>query len=81
MAPLGPFGWDDVRSVDEVGADLIPLQEKGVPVLGIRQDVTRYFDWHHTAADTFDKVDPTELKQATAAFAFLVAAAANADEK
>ena len=35
----------------------------------IEQDATTYFDYHHSADDTFDKIDPPTLAQATAVFA------------
>jgi hypothetical protein len=41
-----------------------------VPMVSVRQDSSRYFDLHHSAADTLDKVKPFELTQATAAFAW-----------
>jgi carboxypeptidase Q len=37
--------------------------------VGLSTDSTRYFDWHHTMADTLDKVDPGELQHATATLA------------
>lgn len=48
------------------GADIEPLAAAGVPLLGLIQDESRYFDWHHTAADTFDKIDPRALAESTA---------------
>ena len=51
------------------GADIGVLGRSGVPIMGLLQDTTRYFDWHHTMADTLDKIDPRELQQATAALA------------
>ena len=33
------------------------------------QDATQYFDYHHTANDTFDKIDPKILDRSTAALA------------
>jgi Zn-dependent M28 family amino/carboxypeptidase len=53
----------------EGGADLSVLRAAGVPVLDLRQDGSRYFDLHHTANDTVDKLDPAQLAQATRAFA------------
>ncbi len=54
------------------GADTGPLRRDGlVPVLGLDVDGTHYFDWHHTAADTLDKVDPRELAQDAAAIAVM----------
>jgi carboxypeptidase Q len=52
-------------------ADTGPLLEAGVPVLGLRVDRSRYFWYHHTDADTPDKVDPLELSQCAAAFAIM----------
>jgi carboxypeptidase Q len=53
------------------GADISPLMRNGVPGLGLRTVGARYFDWHHTHADTLDKVDPTEFKKCTAALAVM----------
>ena len=50
---------------DDVG-HLVPL---GVPQLGMRQENSRYFDIHHSAEDTLDKVDPAEMDKATSAWA------------
>jgi carboxypeptidase Q len=54
------------------GADVGPLAEAGVPVFGLNQDGTRYFDLHHTADDTLDKIDPAQMSQNVAAWAALV---------
>ncbi len=53
----------------EGGADISPLVLGGVPVVGLLQDHTTYFDFHHTANDTFDKIVPKDLDRATAAAA------------
>jgi carboxypeptidase Q len=58
------------------GADLIPLAPARVPVVGLSQDGTHYFDWHHTANDTLDKIDPKDLDQNVAAWAVVAWAAA-----
>ena len=49
------------------GPDLQPLKELGVPILGLNQDGTYYFDYHHTEDDTLDKIDPAALRQSVAA--------------
>jgi len=54
------------------GADVGPLAAAGVPVFRLSQDGTRYFDLHHTANDTLDKIDPEQLSQNVAAWAGLV---------
>ncbi|MEC8193566.1 MAG: M20/M25/M40 family metallo-hydrolase [Myxococcota bacterium] len=59
------------------GADIRPLGEQGVLRIGFRPDDTTYFDVHHTAADTLDKVDPTALAESTAALAALAWQMAN----
>ena len=61
------------------GADIGPLAEAGVPVFGLSQDGTRYFDLHHTADDTLDKIDPAQLSQNVAAWAALVYLVADSD--
>ena len=45
------------------------MKKAGVPLLSIDNEGTRYFDYHHTMADTLDKIDPEELQQATATMA------------
>lgn len=48
---------------DEVGTDVAELAALGVPTLAPLQDGKRYFDYHHTAADTLDKIDRFELSK------------------
>lgn len=55
----------------QTGADTSLLIETGVPGFGLVPDPLRYFDYHHTPADTLDKIDPKELAQDTAAIAAL----------
>jgi hypothetical protein len=38
-----------------------PLAEEGIAALGVSHDSSRYFDIHHTAADTFDKINRRDL--------------------
>jgi hypothetical protein len=40
------------------GDDIRELQKAGVPAVSLRQDGLDYFDTHHTADDTLDKIDP-----------------------
>jgi Zn-dependent M28 family amino/carboxypeptidase len=58
-------------SVGGGGADIGPLMREGVPGLGLRTVGEHYFDWHHTDADTLDKVDPQNLRRATAMLAVM----------
>ena len=53
------------------GSDIEPLIEVGIPGFGLRTTGEHYFDWHHTQADTFDKIDPNEFKKNTGALAVL----------
>ena len=61
------------------GADIGPLAVAGVPVFTLAQDGTRYFDLHHTANDTLDKIDPAQLNQNVAAWAGLLWLIADSD--
>ena len=61
------------------GSDLSQMHAKGMAALSLTQDGTHYFDWHHTANDTLDKVDPTELAQNVAVYAAFSYMAAQAD--
>ncbi|MDX1479728.1 MAG: M20/M25/M40 family metallo-hydrolase [Saprospiraceae bacterium] len=54
------------------GADINPLRSQGGLLFGLRPDSQRYFDYHHTAIDTFDKVNERELKLGAAAMTSLV---------
>jgi carboxypeptidase Q len=67
LAPLGA----DSASGGGGGADISPMGPAGVPLLGLRVDQTHYFDYHHTHADTLDKIDPKHLDQCVAAMAIV----------
>lgn len=53
------------------GADIAGMSENTVPALGILQDGRTYFHYHHSAADTLDKVVPEELRENAAAMAVM----------
>lgn len=53
------------------GADISAMSEAGVPAFGIMQDGRTYFHYHHTAADTLDKIVPRELRENGAAMAIM----------
>lgn len=55
----------------DAGADIALLQQAGVPGFAPLVDGRHYFDLHHTAADTLDKVDPQALRRQTAVLAVL----------
>lgn len=70
---LGPIGVLASNTPELFGGvDIAPLARAGVPVFGLKQDGTRYFDLHHTADDTLDKIDPVQMNQNVAAWAALV---------
>ncbi len=61
------------------GADLGPLSPAHVPLIDLRQDMTTYFDYHHTANDTPAIVDAAALDQAVDAYARLAGALVDMD--
>jgi carboxypeptidase Q len=78
---LQPFGANVIQIVSfSPGSDIEPLAREGVPTLGIMQDGRTYFNYHHTAADTLDKIVPRELRENAAAMAVMGYALANLAE-
>jgi carboxypeptidase Q len=69
-ALLAPVGATRVAD-GHAGADVDPLVKGGVPGFGLWVDGRRYFDYHHTEADTLDKVDPAELAANVAVMAVM----------
>lgn len=61
------------------GSDTAPLEKLGVPIFLLNQDGTKYFDIHHTANDTLDKIDRAALSQNVAAWVSLIWLAADSD--
>ena len=76
---LAPLNIEEGGEERFGGADVGPLARGGVPVFGLKQDATRYFDLHHTANDTLDKIDPAQLRQNVAAWTALVKLIADSD--
>ncbi|HYJ79346.1 MAG TPA: M20/M25/M40 family metallo-hydrolase, partial [Longimicrobiaceae bacterium] len=62
------------------GADIGPLMALGVPGMGLNVDGTRYFWYHHSEADTVDKLDPAEVARCVAAMAVMAYVAAELPE-
>lgn len=79
-AALAPLGIGRGRNPATAGADLGPWVRAGTNGIDLSQDGTRYFDLHHTADDTFDKIDPVQLRQNVAAWTAMLAVVANAEE-
>jgi carboxypeptidase Q len=77
LTPIGVLKAD--KAADEVGTDVGPTVEAGVPGFALHQDASRYFDIHHTPDDTLDKVDPEQLNQNVAAWAVVAWLAADSD--
>ena len=78
---LAPLGIEPGPTDDASGSDISPLSASGVSTIELCQDATRYFDLHHTADDTLDKVDPEQLRQNVAAWTAMLAIVANAPEE
>jgi Zn-dependent M28 family amino/carboxypeptidase len=69
---LQVFGANLIQlSGDSPEADIEPLAKQGVPALGLLQDGRTYFNYHHTPADTLDKVVPQELRENATAMAVM----------
>jgi carboxypeptidase Q len=54
------------------GADIGPLKQDDNVLLGLRPDSQRYFDYHHTSIDTFDKINKRELELGAASMASII---------
>ncbi|HZX72712.1 MAG TPA: M20/M25/M40 family metallo-hydrolase, partial [Rhodanobacter sp.] len=77
LAPIGVAY--DAKRPGGGGSDLSQMHAKGMAALSLTQDGTHYFDWHHTANDTLDKINPKELAQNVAVYAAFSYMAAQAD--
>lgn len=79
-AALAPLGIGRGRTPANAGADLGPWVRAGSNGVDLNQDGTRYFDLHHTADDTFDKIDPAQFRQNVAAWTAMLAVVGWAEE-
>jgi Zn-dependent M28 family amino/carboxypeptidase len=95
-AKMSPQGIEFLRPVQEIlqsfganllkptpfppGADISGMSKEGIPTLGVMQDGRTYFNYHHTAADTLDKIVPRELRENAAAMAVMGYALASTDQ-
>jgi Zn-dependent M28 family amino/carboxypeptidase len=77
---LDVIGAETLVDSPETGEDINGLTENGVPSFAPVQDNRTYFNYHHTAADTFDKVDPKHLNENAAVMAVLAYALADSEE-
>jgi carboxypeptidase Q len=62
------------------GADIGPMMERGMPGMGLNVEPTEYFWYHHTEADTLDKLDADELARCVAAMAVMAYVVADLPE-
>jgi carboxypeptidase Q len=77
LAPIGVLAAP--QTAEHAGTDVGPTVEAGVPEFALNQDGSGYFDIHHTADDTLDKIDQEQLEQNVAAWAALAWLAADSD--
>jgi carboxypeptidase Q len=70
---LAPLGIVAGSFTEAEGSDIGPMLADGLPGVGLSQDGTRYFDYHHTPDDTLDKIDPAQLRQNVAAWTAVLA--------
>ena len=68
---LAPYGLHDIKKGGS-GADIGPLKSETISLFGYKPDPQRYFDYHHSANDTFDKVNKRELELGAASMSALV---------
>ena len=54
------------------GADIGPLRNGKIVLAGLRPDSQRYFEYHHTANDTFDAINKRELELGAAAMTSMI---------
>ena len=79
-AAVKSLGVDyDAAAPGAGGSDLSAVHAVGMAGLSLHQDATRYFDWHHTANDTLDKVDLEQMRQNVAVYAIAMYLAASAE--
>lgn len=79
-AVIAPLGIEFGENEGSGGPDMGPMvRNHAAPAVTLAQDASQYFDYHHTANDTMDKIDPVKMKQNVAAWVALVWLAAQAD--
>jgi len=80
LATLQGSGAGGTSFVEHVGADIEPMEKANVPAFSPIQDSRFYFNYHHTAADTLDKIVPKELGENSAVVAVAAYALANLEQ-
>jgi len=79
-AILQQSGAGILNLAEHVGADIEPMEKAGVPGFSPIQDSRFYFNYHHTAADTLDKIDPKQLAKTSAVVAVAAYGLANSEQ-
>jgi hypothetical protein len=79
-AILQESGAGMLHLAEHCGADIEPMEKAGVPAFSPIQDSRFYFNYHHTAADTLDKIVPKELAENSAVVAVAAYALANSEQ-
>jgi carboxypeptidase Q len=77
---LAGSGAGALNLSQHIGADIAPMEKASVPAFSPMQDSRYYFNYHHTAADTLDKIVPRELQENAAVVAAAAYALANAEQ-
>lgn len=78
MQVLAPLGIEWLPKQGDPESDIGPLTQRGMAWAWLGHDGTHYFDLHHNADDTLDKIDPKDLAQNVAAYAVFTYLAAEA---
>jgi carboxypeptidase Q len=79
-AILQESGAGMLSLAEQAGADIEPMEKAGVPAFAPIQDSRFYFNYHHTPADTLDKIVPKELAENSATVAVWAYAIANSEQ-
>jgi len=80
LATLQESGAGGTNFAEHVGADIEPMEKANIPAFSPIQDSRFYFNYHHTAADTLDKIVPKELGENSAVVAVAAYALANLEQ-
>jgi carboxypeptidase Q len=68
---LNPYGVHHIKK-GYGGVDIGPLKKQDIPLIGLNSKIHRYMEYHHSANDTFDKINMRELQLGAAFMASLV---------
>ncbi len=79
-AALQPLGIVHGGALVDGGTDVEPMLALGASGVDLNQSALRYFDVHHTAEDTLDRIDPEQMRQNVAAWTTMLAITADAPE-